>query len=58
MWDTPSRRSPAPEGSRCGVTHVRLRTSKTGAVTELPVDGVFVAIGHAPATSLFAGKSR
>ena len=34
------------------VTHVRLRNVKTNVVTELPTDGVFVAIGHAPATEL------
>jgi thioredoxin reductase (NADPH) len=38
------------------VTGVRLRNVKTGVVTERPVDGVFVAIGHAPATQLFAGQ--
>ncbi|KPG01543.1 thioredoxin reductase [Rhodopseudomonas sp. AAP120] len=34
------------------VTHVRLKNVKTGALTELPADGVFIAIGHAPATEL------
>ena len=38
------------------VTGVRLKNVKTGAVTERPVDGVFVAIGHAPATELFTGQ--
>ena len=38
------------------VTGVVLRNLVTGATTELDVDGVFVAIGHAPATSIFAGK--
>ena len=34
------------------VTSVRLKNVKTGALTEVPADGVFVAIGHAPATEL------
>lgn len=34
------------------VTHVRLKNVKTGALTELKADGVFIAIGHAPATEL------
>ncbi|MEZ5849955.1 MAG: thioredoxin-disulfide reductase [Hyphomicrobiaceae bacterium] len=38
------------------VTGVKLRNVKTGAVTERKADGVFVAIGHAPATELFKGK--
>ena len=38
------------------VTHARLKNIRTGAVTDLPTDGVFVAIGHAPATELVAGQ--
>lgn len=38
------------------VTAVALRNVKTGGKSELPLDGVFVAIGHEPATSAFAGK--
>jgi thioredoxin reductase (NADPH) len=40
------------------VTHVRLRNVKTGLVSEHAVDGVFVAIGHTPATELLAGQVR
>ena len=39
-----------------GVTHVRLKQVQTGVIHELKVDGVFVAIGHAPASELFAGQ--
>lgn len=39
-----------------GVTGARVRNVKTDAVTDLPVDGVFVAIGHVPQTELFKGK--
>jgi thioredoxin reductase (NADPH) len=38
------------------VTAVRLRNVKTAAVTERPVDGVFVAIGHVPNTAVFRGQ--
>ena len=38
------------------VTGVVLRNVKTGAVRELAVDGVFVAIGHTPNTKLVAGQ--
>ena len=37
-------------------TGARLKNVKTGAVTDRPIDGVFVAIGHAPATELFKGQ--
>ena len=40
------------------VTHVRLKNVKTGALTELPADGVFIAIGHAPATELVLGQVK
>jgi thioredoxin reductase (NADPH) len=38
------------------VTGVRLKNVKSGKVTNRAVDGVFVAIGHAPATELFKGQ--
>ena len=39
-----------------GVTGARLGNVKTGATSEVATDGVFVAIGHDPATALFKGK--
>jgi thioredoxin reductase (NADPH) len=38
------------------VKAVVLRDVKTGATTERPVDGLFVAIGHEPNTALFRGQ--
>ncbi len=38
------------------VNRVRLKNVKTGATTERNVDGVFIAIGHTPASELFAGQ--
>lgn len=38
------------------VTGVRLRNAKSGEITERAVDGVFIAIGHAPSTELFKGQ--
>jgi thioredoxin reductase (NADPH) len=40
------------------VTGVILRNRKTGTTTKMPIDGVFVAIGHSPATDLVAGQVR
>jgi len=39
-----------------GVTGLRLRNTITGSARTLEVDGLFVAIGHSPATSLFKGQ--
>lgn len=38
-----------------GVTNLRLKNIKTGAKSDLAVDGLFVAIGHDPATKVFRG---
>src|SRR3989440_1680071 len=40
------------------VTHVRLKNVKSGQLSELEVDGVFIAIGHAPATELVLGQIK
>jgi thioredoxin reductase (NADPH) len=39
-----------------GVTGVRLSNCKTGETCQIACDGVFVAIGHAPASELFKGQ--
>jgi len=38
-----------------GVTGVKIKNTKSGIVSILPVDGVFVAIGHDPSTKVFQG---
>ncbi|MEA2782634.1 MAG: thioredoxin reductase [Rhodospirillaceae bacterium] len=43
-------------GEPAGVDGIRLRNLKTGARADLKVDGLFVAIGHTPATQLFQGQ--
>jgi thioredoxin reductase (NADPH) len=39
-----------------GVTGLTLRNAKTGATSKLEVDGLFIAIGHTPATDIFKGQ--
>jgi thioredoxin reductase (NADPH) len=43
-------------GGDSGVSGLRLKNVKTGEMTELAVDGVFIAIGHNPNTEIFKGQ--
>jgi thioredoxin reductase (NADPH) len=54
IWD--SEISEVKDVGKGEVTGVVVRNLKTGARTELPLDGVFIAIGHVPNTSLFEGQ--
>ncbi|WP_018687277.1 thioredoxin-disulfide reductase [Ahrensia kielensis] len=61
IWDTEveeilgEKTNPALPAS---VTGVKLKNRKTGEITEMATHGLFVAIGHAPAVSLFEGKLK
>jgi thioredoxin reductase (NADPH) len=57
IWDTVVEEIRGSE-EPLKVTLIRLRNVKTGLVSERAVDGVFVAIGHTPATELLAGQVR
>lgn len=56
VWDSQLEEIVGEEGPMGGVTGVRVKNVKTGDISEIAAHGVFIAIGHAPATSLFAGK--
>src|SRR5512139_2639603 len=43
-------------GNGKAVTGVRLRSTKDGATRDLPVQGVFMGIGHEPNTGIFKGQ--
>ena len=43
-------------GNTGGVTGVRVRSTKSKATHDLPVHGVFIAIGHTPNTQIFEGQ--
>ena len=55
IWDS-GLEEVVGESDPMGVTGVRLRHTKTGEVRELACDGVFIAIGHAPASEVFKGQ--
>ncbi len=56
LWDSVVHSINGVEQPVRGVTGLTVANVKTDALTELDVEGVFIAIGHAPATALFQGK--
>ena len=54
IWD--SEVAEIKDVSKGEVTGVVVRNLKTDQRSELPLDGVFIAIGHTPNTALFAGQ--
>jgi thioredoxin reductase (NADPH) len=57
IWDT-TLAEVTGESDPLKVTGARLKNVRTGAVTEKKIDGVFIAIGHSPATALVEGKLK
>jgi len=54
VWDSEiAEVQGSPKGEVNGIV---VRNLKTGHLSELPLDGVFIAIGHTPNTSLFVGQ--
>ncbi len=43
-------------GDEDGVTGMRVRDNRTGAVRDVALSGIFIAIGHTPNTQLFQGQ--
>ena len=56
IWDTRAATTFSATTIRSRSSGVALRNVKTGAITEKPADGVFIAIGHSPATELVQGQ--
>ncbi len=56
IWNSVVDEVLGKEGFPPSVTGVRLKNVVTGDTQDIAADGVFVAIGHAPATSLFTGQ--
>ena len=40
------------------VERIKIKNTKTSEVSEMPIDGVFVAVGHIPNSALFSGIDR
>ncbi len=56
VWDSVVEEILGEETPFPAVTGVRLKNVKTGEVSERDTHGVFIAIGHSPATELFVGQ--
>ena len=56
VWDCTVKEIVGVEEPHLSVTGVRIENVKSGHVEEIAADGIFVAIGHKPATELFAGQ--
>jgi thioredoxin reductase (NADPH) len=54
IWD--SEIAEVKDVKKGEVTSIVVRNLKTGSLSEVPLDGVFIAIGHTPNTSLFKGQ--
>jgi thioredoxin reductase (NADPH) len=55
MWDSELADVVGTSEPR-GVTGAKIKNVKTGAIEEVATDGIFIAIGHKPATELFEGQ--
>ena len=55
MWDSALDEVIGDENP-LSVTSAKIKNVKTGEITDVPVHGIFIAIGHAPSTELFKGQ--
>ncbi|MCF6302649.1 MAG: thioredoxin-disulfide reductase [Devosiaceae bacterium] len=58
MWDHQLEEVLGTDALMKSVTGAKIKNVKTGEITEVDAHGIFVAIGHAPATKLFTGKLK
>jgi thioredoxin reductase (NADPH) len=58
VWDHELAEITGKESVPPSVTGALLKHTRTGKISEIAVDGVFIAIGHAPQTELFEGQLK
>lgn len=58
MWDSALEEITGEQSIPPSVTGINVKNTRTGEITPVAVDGVFVAIGHAPAVELFKDKLK
>ncbi len=58
LWNSELAEITGKQGVPPMVTGARIRNTVTDEITERSIDGIFIAIGHAPQTELFEGKLK
>ncbi len=58
LWDSELVEVTGTDGLMKSVHGAKVRNRNTGEETDLPIDGIFIAIGHAPAVSLFKDQLK
>ncbi|MDX9690600.1 MAG: thioredoxin-disulfide reductase [Proteobacteria bacterium] len=56
LWNSTIEEIKGTEAPLRGVTSAAVKNVLTGEVSDVAVDGIFIAIGHSPATAVFKGK--
>ena len=58
LWDSELVEITGTDGMPPSTTGAKIKNRNTDEITDLPIDGIFIAIGHAPQTELFEGKLK
>ncbi|MEO0328169.1 MAG: thioredoxin-disulfide reductase [Pseudomonadota bacterium] len=58
IWDSEVVEITGEEKIPPSATGIRIKNKNTDEITDMALDGIFIAIGHAPQTELFEGKLR
>jgi len=58
LWNCELAEVVGKDGFPPSATGIKIRNTISGNITEMDMDGVFIAIGHAPQTELFEGKLK
>ncbi|MEM7300733.1 MAG: thioredoxin-disulfide reductase [Pseudomonadota bacterium] len=58
LWDSELVEVTGTDGLMPSANGAKIKNRVTGEVSDMPIDGIFIAIGHAPAVELFEGKLK
>ncbi|MFD0916357.1 thioredoxin-disulfide reductase [Pseudahrensia aquimaris] len=58
LWDSELVEVTGKDGLMKSVTGASVKNRNTGEISEMPIDGIFIAIGHAPAVDLFKDQLK